>query len=40
MKYAVDMGSGATIYMPGFMKIGSRIQKLTGRGFTYSIVIS
>jgi hypothetical protein len=28
MKYAVEMGSGAMIYIPGFMKIGSGIQKL------------
>jgi hypothetical protein len=30
MKYAIEMGSGATIYVPGFMKIGSGIQKLIG----------
>jgi hypothetical protein len=28
MKYAVDMGSGAMIYIPSFIKIGSGIQKL------------
>jgi hypothetical protein len=28
MKYAVEMGSGAMIYIPSFMKIGSGIQKL------------
>jgi hypothetical protein len=28
MKYAVQMGSGATIYIPGFSKIGSGIHKL------------
>jgi hypothetical protein len=28
MKYAVEMGSGALIYIPGFIKIGSGIQKL------------
>jgi hypothetical protein len=28
MKYAVDMGSGATIYVPSVIKIGSGIQKL------------
>jgi hypothetical protein len=28
MKYAVEMGSGATIYIPSFIKIGSAIQKL------------
>jgi hypothetical protein len=28
MKHAVEMGSGATIYIPGFIKIGLTIQKL------------
>jgi hypothetical protein len=28
MKYAVDIGSGAMIYIPSFVKIGSGIQKL------------
>jgi hypothetical protein len=28
MKYAVEMGSGAMIYIPSFIKIGSDIQKL------------
>jgi hypothetical protein len=28
MKYAVEMGSGAMIYMPSFIKIGSAIHKL------------
>jgi hypothetical protein len=28
MKYATDMNSGAMIYIPDFMKIGSCIQKL------------
>jgi hypothetical protein len=28
MKYAVEMGSGAMIYIPSFTKIGSGIQKL------------
>jgi hypothetical protein len=32
MKYAVQMGSGAMIYIPSFIKIGSGIQKLWGRG--------
>jgi hypothetical protein len=31
MKYAVEMGSGAMIYIPSFIKIGSGIQKLTRR---------
>jgi hypothetical protein len=30
MKYAVEMGSDAMIYIPSFMKIGSGIQKLIG----------
>jgi hypothetical protein len=30
MKYAVDMGPGAMIYVPSFIKIGSAIQKLIG----------
>jgi hypothetical protein len=30
MKYAVDIGSGAMIYIPSSMKIGSGIQKLMG----------
>jgi hypothetical protein len=29
MKYAVEMGSGAMVYIAGFIKIGSVIQKLT-----------
>jgi hypothetical protein len=28
MKYAVEMGLGAMIYIPSFIKIGSSIQKL------------
>jgi hypothetical protein len=30
MKYAVEMGSGAVIYIPSFIHIGSGIQKLMG----------
>jgi hypothetical protein len=30
MKYAVEMGSGAIIYIPSFIKINSAIQKLIG----------
>jgi hypothetical protein len=30
MKHAVEMGSGAMICMPSFIKIGSGIQKLMG----------
>jgi hypothetical protein len=32
MKYAVEMGSGATIYTPSFLKTGSGIQKLIEGG--------
>jgi hypothetical protein len=32
MKYAVEMGSGAMIYIRSFIKIGSDIQKLK-RGY-------
>jgi hypothetical protein len=39
MKYAVKMGSGAMIYIPSFIKIGSGIQKSI-RGYTDSMVIS
>jgi hypothetical protein len=28
MKYAVEMGPGARIYIPSFIKIGSGIEKL------------
>jgi hypothetical protein len=31
MKYAIDMGSGAMIYIPSFMKIGPGVQKLLKR---------
>jgi hypothetical protein len=27
MKYTVEMGSGAVIYVPSFIKIGSGVQK-------------
>jgi hypothetical protein len=30
MKYAVEMGPSAMIYVPSFIKIGSAVQKLTG----------
>jgi hypothetical protein len=30
MKYVVEMDSGAMMYIPGFIKIGSGIQKLIG----------
>jgi hypothetical protein len=32
MKYAVEMGSSAMIYIPSFIKIGSAIQRLMGGG--------
>jgi hypothetical protein len=32
MKCAVEMGSGAMINIPSFIKIGSGIQKLIGGG--------
>jgi hypothetical protein len=31
MKYDVEVSSGAMIYIPSFIKIGSGIQKLIGR---------
>jgi hypothetical protein len=31
MKYSIVMGSGAMIYIPSFIKIGSGIQKQIGR---------
>jgi hypothetical protein len=34
MKYAVQMGSNAMIYIPSFIRIGSGIQKLFGREYT------
>jgi hypothetical protein len=30
MKYTFEMGSGAIIYIPSFIKFGSYIQKLIG----------
>jgi hypothetical protein len=37
MKYAVEMGSGAMIYIPSFIKIGSGIQKfMVGGGYTHT----
>jgi hypothetical protein len=39
MKYAVEMGSGAVVYIPSLAKIGSAIQKLIG-GYTDSMVIA
>jgi hypothetical protein len=34
MKYSVEMGSGAMIYIPSFIKIGSGIQKSIKGRFT------
>jgi hypothetical protein len=34
MKYATELGSGAMIYIPSFIKIGSGIQNLMGVGNT------
>jgi hypothetical protein len=31
MKYAIEMGLGATIYIPSFMPIGSGFRKIIGR---------
>jgi hypothetical protein len=43
MNYTVETSSGAIIYIPSFIKIGSGIQKLLGEGIhirTHSKVIS
>jgi hypothetical protein len=32
MKYTIEMGSDAMIYLPSFIKIGSGNQKLNGVG--------
>jgi hypothetical protein len=34
MKYAVEMGSGAMIYMPSFIQTGSDMQKLMRWGLS------
>jgi hypothetical protein len=35
MKYAIEMGSGAMMYIPSFIKIGSGIlNSMGGTGFT------
>jgi hypothetical protein len=34
VKYAVEMGSGAMIYIPSFIMTGSGIQKLMGGDYT------
>jgi hypothetical protein len=38
-KYAVEMGSGAMIYLLGFIKIGSGIKNLMGDTQIYSMEI-
>jgi hypothetical protein len=39
MKYAIEMASGGMIYIPGFIQIGSGMQKFLcvggGGGYTY-----
>jgi hypothetical protein len=40
MKYAVDMGSGAMIYIPSFVKVDSAVRKLMWDGYTESMEIS
>jgi hypothetical protein len=40
MKYAVEMGSGAVIYIPSFIQIDSGIHKSIGVGFKDTMVIS
>jgi hypothetical protein len=35
MKYAIEMGSGAPIYIPSFIKFGSGMANLLGRGNAY-----
>jgi hypothetical protein len=36
MKYAIEMGSGAMLYIASFIKIGSAIQKLFFLGGGYA----
>jgi hypothetical protein len=38
MKYAVEMGSGAIIFIPNFIKTGSGIQKLIGGTQTHDLI--
>jgi hypothetical protein len=35
VKYAVEMGSDAMIYIPSFIKVSSDIKKLMGGGYKY-----
>jgi hypothetical protein len=39
MKYGVELGSGAVIYIPSFIETGSGIQKFM-RGYTGSSMIA
>jgi hypothetical protein len=38
MKYVVEMGSGAMIYIPSFIKTGSGIPKLIAAGYTDTLI--
>jgi hypothetical protein len=40
MKHTVEMGSDTMICIPSFIKIGSSILNLIGRGYIYSIVMT
>jgi hypothetical protein len=40
MKYAVEMESGAMIYIPSFVKTGSGNRKLMGGGGEYTDTIT
>jgi hypothetical protein len=40
MKYAVEMDSGATIYIPSFIKIGYGVQKIMGGGGVHRQTVS
>jgi hypothetical protein len=40
MKYAVDIGSGAMIFIPCFIETGTDIQTAMGGGCTDSILIA
>jgi hypothetical protein len=40
MKYALEMGSGAMIYIPSLINIGSGIQKLIGGIHRHSMEIA
>jgi hypothetical protein len=36
LNYAVEMGSGAVIYVPSFIMIGAGVQTLMGGGYTHT----